>query len=60
MNNIQNIFISSIPAQNSSSMKKKIQATIMGVNQYGWLQLSVSDGKIVECDMKQVQFIVGK
>ncbi len=49
---------------NSSSKfiinEKKIQATIMGVNQYGWLQLSVSDGKIVECDMKQVQFIVGK
>jgi len=39
---------------------KKNWATIVGVNQYGWLKLSVSDGKIIECDMKQVQFIIGK
>jgi len=37
---------------------RKIQARITGVNEYGYLLLETSEGKRVECEIKEVEFII--
>jgi BirA family transcriptional regulator, biotin operon repressor / biotin---[acetyl-CoA-carboxylase] ligase len=35
-----------------------IKATIMGVNEYGWLQLVTSENRIIECEMKEIAYVI--
>jgi BirA family transcriptional regulator, biotin operon repressor / biotin---[acetyl-CoA-carboxylase] ligase len=39
---------------------KRIIASISGVNEYGWLQLTTDDGKMLCGDMNKIKMIVGK
>lgn len=38
--------------------EKHIQAKILGVNRYGQLQLEIPGDKIIECDLKEIRFII--
>ncbi len=38
--------------------QNKITATITGVNEYGWLQLITSENKKLECDMKEIAYVI--
>ena len=37
---------------------KKITATITGVNKFGWLQLKTNDNLFLECEMKEIAFVL--
>jgi len=37
---------------------KRIQASICGVNEYGWLQLSMDDGKMLCGDMNKIKMVI--
>jgi BirA family transcriptional regulator, biotin operon repressor / biotin---[acetyl-CoA-carboxylase] ligase len=37
---------------------KKITATITGVNEFGWLQLVTSDNNILECNIKDIAYVI--
>jgi BirA family biotin operon repressor/biotin-[acetyl-CoA-carboxylase] ligase len=37
---------------------KEITATITGVNEFGWLQLITSENKKLECEMKEIAYII--
>jgi len=37
---------------------KEIVATITGVSEYGWLQLVTSDNRTLECDMKEIAYLI--
>jgi BirA family biotin operon repressor/biotin-[acetyl-CoA-carboxylase] ligase len=38
--------------------QKEIIATITGVNEFGWLQLITSENKTLECDMKEIAYMI--
>ena len=38
--------------------REKIIATITGVNKYGWLELKTNDNKFLECEMKEIIFVL--
>lgn len=38
--------------------EKEMIATITGVNEYGWLQLITVDKKKLECEMKEISFVI--
>jgi BirA family transcriptional regulator, biotin operon repressor / biotin---[acetyl-CoA-carboxylase] ligase len=38
--------------------QKTLTATITGVNEFGWLQLITSENKILECDMKEIAYVI--
>jgi len=38
--------------------KRKIEARITGVNEYGFLQLFTPDNKFIECDLKEIEFLI--
>jgi BirA family transcriptional regulator, biotin operon repressor / biotin---[acetyl-CoA-carboxylase] ligase len=37
---------------------KEIMARITGVNEFGWLRLLTADDKILECEMKEIVFVM--
>jgi BirA family transcriptional regulator, biotin operon repressor / biotin---[acetyl-CoA-carboxylase] ligase len=37
---------------------KKLTATITGVNEFGWLQLITSENEKLECDMKEIAYVI--
>jgi BirA family transcriptional regulator, biotin operon repressor / biotin---[acetyl-CoA-carboxylase] ligase len=37
---------------------KEISATITGVNEFGWLQLVTSENKRLECEMKEIAYVI--
>lgn len=35
-----------------------IKATIRGVNEYGWLRIETPEGSFIECNMKEISYII--
>jgi BirA family transcriptional regulator, biotin operon repressor / biotin---[acetyl-CoA-carboxylase] ligase len=54
---LENLYRISIPSEFIYHYKK-ITATITGVNEFGWLQLVTSDNKILECDIKEIAYVI--